>query len=188
MQNIDINRDIVSFGINKAVFHVENLEAGFLTRICKNNFSKEQILQFEYELSHITNEMANQIIKAKLELSETQYGLLFQYIFDKSVEVCYKMINDLDINTQFHVTEPFDYYEPDLPYNIQQMMTNRVPNIVLISSALRQYIKENGYLEQPLTAWVPSYLMSAACIGMMFAQEIDFNDETELNDFLYSED
>ena len=184
MEDIDIAKNIVSFGINKALFSIENLESGFLTRICRNNFSKEQLLQFQYELRHITNEMANQMVQANIELSEVQYGLLFQYIFDKSVEVGYKMFNGLEIDTQFQVTEPFDYYEPDLPYNLQQMMTNRVSKMVLISSALRDYIKENGYREQPLTVWVPSYLMTAACIGIMFAQEIDFNDETELNSFL----
>lgn len=64
MEDIDISKNIVSFGINKALFSIENLESGFLTRICRNNFSKEQLLQFQYELRHITNEMANQMVQA----------------------------------------------------------------------------------------------------------------------------
>ena len=64
MEDIDISKNIVSFGINKALFSSESLESGFLTRICRNNFSKEQLLQFQYELRHITNEMANQMVQA----------------------------------------------------------------------------------------------------------------------------
>ena len=64
MEDIDIAKNIVSFGINKALFSIENLESGFLTRICRNNFSKEQLLEFQYELRHITNEMANQRVQA----------------------------------------------------------------------------------------------------------------------------
>ena len=45
-------------------------------------------------------------------------------------------------------------------------------------------MEKTGVFATPFNVWFSNYLTVATTIGLKFAQEIDFGDESELNTFL----
>ena len=177
--------DFMQYGVQLAQFSPYNLETGFITGQVCNEIGREEILEKAQTLRFICNETAKQIEKASEIFNQAQAGLIFQYFFDRSVEIFYKKYNDLpfdDVN--FNINEVFEYYEPDLPYNVQQILTNRVGNIAVLTSKVWKYMEENLIFEKPIRQWFANYLYLAVSLGLAFAREIDFDDESELNRFL----
>ena len=76
-----------------------------------------------------------------------------KYVFDKVVEATYKAIMDLEIDTQFIPSEPYEYHEPDLPYYIQvpsphqtTLAQQRHDGVLKIPSAFHHTVPEVLYI------------------------------------------
>lgn len=111
--------------------------------------------------------------------------MIFQFFFDRAVEIFFKQFNGIETDSvTFNVQDAFDYYEPDLPYNVQQILSNRVGNIAALTSKLWRVMENSGVFDTPFNVWFSNYLSVATTLGLRFAQEIDFDDESELNAFL----
>lgn len=165
-----------------------NRETGFLTRNLVNPLSKEQIVEFYGETKDIINQLV-QLLEDTINGSiPTSYdcGMLFQYVFDKTTEATYKMIMDEEIDTQLNLHEPFNGYAPDLPEYIQLKLTNVVPKLGIIHSSMLQYLREKDVISVDLSEWMPAYLMFAATLAIQFAQEIDPDDDSEMQEYLNS--
>ena len=166
----------------------QNPETGFLTRNRVNPLSKEQIVDFYGETEEIINQFVQLLEDTLNGIVPLDYdcGMLFQYVFDKTTEATYKMIMDEEIDTQFNLNEAFSEYAPDLPEYIQLKLTNVVPKLGIIHSSMLQYLTENDIISADLTEWMPAYLMIAATLGIQFAQEIDPDDDSEMQEYLNS--
>lgn len=185
MNTTEIQQKIVQYGANLARFDVDNVESGFLTLNRINPLEKGQVLA----LSQETEMILRQFVNAYEEHTDNKFegydaGILFQYTFDKVVEVTYKVITDADIDTQFIPNEPFEYHEPDLPVYIQQKLTNAVGKIATLCSKVIDYIDKNNFRTDCLNDWLLPLLLVAAYTGIEFAQEIDLDDDNELQEFL----
>lgn len=189
MTHQDIAKEIISYGLNLAYFNVENIEIGFLTRQIQNALSQDEIIETSSATERILRELVGQIKQALGEekLTDSECGTLFQYIIDKMVEVIYKVIVGQEIDTTFNVKEAFEYHEPDLPYFIQLKLTNQVGKMAIISIKTLNHIERNDYRTMDFEVWFLPYLLLASSIGMMFAQEIDLNDDSEMQHYLHGE-
>lgn len=152
-----------------------------------NELEKGQALALAQE----TESILRQFVSAFEEHSPYKFegydaGILFQYVFDKVVEVTYKVIIDVEIDTQFIPSEPFEYHEPDLPEYIQLKLTNAVGKVGHIFCRTIDFIDQKGYRSENLKDWLLPVLIVATYVGMEFAQEIDLDDDSEMEAYLNS--
>ena len=190
MENKQIAQEIANFGVTKSFVGPENIRTGLLTRKTYNPLTKEQILEISIDTEHILQEFVIQIEKVAngKQISDTECGTIFQYVFDKVTEATYKTIMEQEIDTTFDLREAFDYHEPDLPYYIQQKLTNVVSQIASLGYDLLVYIKEKQFYALSLNTWFLPYLLVPAYIGIQFAQEMNLDDDSELQAFINGND
>lgn len=182
-QLLDVT-SIIQKGVQLANFSVDNIY-GFLTGESKNNLDQEDAEQFSEEMRAIAGQFAH-IISDNLAspLQNTpELAALFQYFFDKSVEVTYKMIVGVDVDTQFQPYEAFSEHYPDLPEYIQVKLTRVVPNMAGVLAHLSSFMERNGYFKYNTCDWLLPILLSASIIGFRFAIEMDLDDDSELESF-----
>ena len=163
-----------------------NPETGFLTRNRINPLTNEQITEFSLQTEEIICQMAQHLEICFIGNVPSDYecGMLFQYVFDKTTEATYKMIMDEEIDTQFIPKEIYDGYAPDLPEYIQLKLTKVVGKIAIISSSILQYLDKNKLRTLDLNVWLSAYLMISVALAIQFAQEIDPDDDSEMQDYL----
>lgn len=174
----------------KAYVDLMNPETGFLTRNRVNPLSKEQIVDFYGETEGIITQMVQHlnVISNGKQPTDYEFGMLFQYVFDKVTEAVYKILMEEEVDTQFIPDEIFEGYAPDLPEYIQLKLTNVVPKLGIINNSILQYLREKDAISVDLREWMPAYLMIAATLGIQFAQEIDPDDDSEMQAYLNSEE
>ena len=127
MNTIENQKEIVQFGVSISQFNIDNLETGLLTMDKFNELEKGQALALARETESILRQFVSAFeVHSTNKFEGYDAGILFQYVFDKVVEVTYKVIIDVEIDTQFIPSEPFEYHEPDLPEYIQLKLTNTV--------------------------------------------------------------
>lgn len=176
--------ELIKKGVQLASFSIEN-PSGFLTGESFSELGQEDAEQFSEEMQAISDQFA-QIISDNLAstLQNTpELAALFQYFFDKSVEVTYKMIVGDEVDTEFQPAEAFSEHYPDLPEYIQVKLTEVVPNLTQVLSSLSSFMEQNGYFEQDTLDWLKPVLLSASIIGFRFAMEMDLDDDSELESF-----
>ena len=163
-----------------------NPETSFLTRNRINPLTNEQITEFSLQTEEIICQMTQhfEIVNSRNVPSDHECGMLFQYVFDKTTEATYKMIMDEEIDTQFIPKEIYDGYAPDLPEYIQLKLTNVVGKVALISSSILQYLDKNKYRTLDMDVWLSAYLMISVTLAIQFAQEIDPDDDSEMQEYL----
>jgi hypothetical protein len=163
-----------------------NPETGFLTRNRINPLSNEQITEFSLQTEEIICQLAQHLENFTFGNGPSDYecSMLFQYVFDKTTEATYKMIMDEEIDTQFIPKEIYDGYAPDLPEYIQLKLTKVVGKIAIISSSILQYLDKNKLRTLDLNVWLSAYLMISVALAIQFAQEIDPDDDSEMQDYL----
>lgn len=187
MNAIENQKEIVQYGVCISQFNIDNQETGLLTMDRLNELGKGQVLALAQE----TESILRQFVSAFEEHSTNKFegydaGILFQYVFDKVVEVTYKAIIDVELDTQFIPSEPFEYHEPDLPEYIQLKLTNAVGKVGHIFCRTIDFIDQKGYRTENLKDWLLPVLIVATYVGMEFAQEIDLDDDSEMEEYLNS--
>ena len=182
----EIAKDILTLGLTKANCSVENVETGILTKELINPLEKQQVTDISLETEFILRSMIKQIDEGMGGdcPPDEEMGFLFQYVFDKVTEVTYKTIVGEEVDTEFNVKEAFENHEPDLPYYIQQKLTNKVAQLASLCGLLIQYMDEKEYRENELMVWMLPFLMVSSTIAIQFAQEMDLDSDTELQNYL----
>lgn len=184
-KEIELNDAFIHKGIEMASVNAYNLQTGFLTSQKRNHLEKDDLIDIINPLRAICHNTAIILQQNQIIPDQTQSALIFQYFFDRAFEVFYKKFNGLDPDSVvFNIQEVFDYYEPDLPFNVQQIITNRVGNIAALTAKLWLYMDEIGVFRTSFNVWFANFLSIATTLGVAFAQEVDFDDESELNAFL----
>ena len=181
-KEIEINKAFIKKGIDMSFVSAENLETGFVSGQVRNQLDNQEVIEIATALRSITQTIAKLFEERNTIPNQVQSGLIFQYFFDRSIEIFYKQFNGIETDSvSFNIQEVFEYYEPDLPYNVQQILTNRVENIAVLTSKLWNFMESSGVFDTPFNVWFSNFLSVATTIGLKFAQEIDFDDESELN-------
>lgn len=185
MTRQELAKELIEFA-KMAFVDSMNPETGFLTRNRINPLTNEQITEFSLQTEEIICQMTQhfEIVNSRNVPSDHECGMLFQYVFDKTTEATYKMIMDEEIDTQFIPKEIYDGYAPDLPEYIQLKLTNVVGKVALISSSILQYLDKNKYRTLDMDVWLSAYLMISVTLAIQFAQEIDPEDDSEMQDYL----
>ena len=88
MNTIENQKEIVQYGVSISQFNIDNLETGLLTMDRCIKLEKGQVLALAQE----TEAILRQFISAFEKHSTNKFegydaGILFQYVFDKVVEV-----------------------------------------------------------------------------------------------------
>lgn len=187
MNTIENQKEIVQFGVSISQFNIDNLETGLLTMDKFNELEKGQALALAQETESILRQFVSAFeVHSTNKFEGYDAGIIFQYVFDKVVEVTYKAIIDAEIDTQFIPSEPFEYHEPDLPEYIQLKLTNAVGKVGHIFCRTIDFIDQKGYRSENLKDWLLPVLIVATYVGMEFAQEIDLDDDSEMEAYLNS--
>lgn len=186
MKQQEIAKDIMTLGLTKAKCSVENIETGILTREVINPLEKQQVTDISLETEFILRSMIDHIDKGTGGSCPSDYecGILFQYVFDKVTEVTYKTIVGEEVDTEFNVKEAFENHEPNLPYYIQQKLTNKVAQLASLCGLLIRYMDEKEYRENELMVWMLPFLMVSSTVAIQFAQEMDLNSDIELQEYV----
>lgn len=184
-KEIEINQAFIKKGIDMSMVSAENLETGFISGQICNHIDNQEVIEIATALRSITQTIGKLFEDRNTIPTQIQSGLIFQFFFDRAVEIFYKQFNGIETDSvSFNIQDVFDYYEPDVPYNVQQILTNRVGNIAALTSKLWSFMEDTGVFDSPFNVWFSNFLSVATTIGLRFAQEIDFNDESEFNAFL----
>lgn len=189
MTKQELAQELIGFA-KLAFVDSNNPETGFLTRNRINPLSNEMITEFSLQTEDIICKMAQhfEITNSGNVPSNQECSMLFQYVFDKTTEATYKIIMDEDIDTQFIPKEIYDGYAPDLPEYIQLKLTNVVGKIAIISRKILQYLDKNNYRTLDMNVWLSAFLMISVALAIQFAQEIDPDDDSEMQEYLNNPD
>lgn len=184
-KEIEINHAFKKKGIEMSLVSAENLDTGFISGQVRNRLDNQEMIEIVTALRSITQTIGKLFEERNTIPNQFQSGMIFQFFFDRAVEIFYKQLNGIDTDpVSFNIQEALDYYEPDLPYNVQQILTNRVGNIAALISKLWSFMENSGVFDTPFNVWFSNFLSVATTLGLRFAQEIDFEDESEINAFL----
>lgn len=185
MDSIEIKKKIVLYGVSISRFAIDNIDSGLLTMNRTNELTKNQVLVLSQETEVLLKQFVNAFTEhTDLKFEKYEANILFQYVFDKTVEVTYKVITDAEIDTEFIPAEPYEYHEPDLPEYIQLKLTNAVSRVGVICCKTIDFIDRSGFRSDNLNDWMLPLLLVAAYVGIEFAQEMDLEDDSELKAYL----
>ena len=177
--------DLIEKGLDLAEENIKNIKTGFLTFKVENNFTEEEESYIIEKLRECSIYFAEIVEKNEIEQEFHKLGLIFNYFFDKTVEIFYKQYNGIDLNTvNFDLYEIFEQYEVDVPLNIQRILHNQLLKIVGLTRSLWDYMEESGYFEMKYSEWLSMFLYTACIIGLNFVQNLDFNNDSEISVFL----
>lgn len=178
----EIAVDLINKGLELAEENIENLETGFLSFKIKNILPEDEENTLIENIRECSMYFPLIVKNNNIPLEFHRIGLIFNYFFDKIVEIFYKKYNGLDCsNINFELFEIYDEYVVDVPYNLRRILLNRLLKIVNLSKALWNYMEASGYMDMETEDWLSIYFYTASLIGLKFAEQIDFNDNSENN-------
>ena len=186
MTHQEIVTDILKYGITLATITENTLETGILTGHHVNSILKDDLLWIADSSQDIVKGLiaqVKQVLKDELP-DDYECGMLYQYVFDKTVEVTFKVITRQEVTTKMNVGEIFKYYELDVPAHIQHNVTVKVPKIALINKKLQEYMIDKGYQSEGLDVWLFGFLLTAVSTAISFTAEMDLNDISALQELL----
>ena len=183
--NQEIAEDIVKYVVAKAHFSMDNIESGFLTGQHVNTLPNDVLQDYLNTVqSMIIPYIQNLTYDLDDKLAKNDCIMMFQYIFDRSFEISYKLVIGQKAYTVFEADETGDYYELDVPEYIQLKVQNIVHKVILVSISSYKYMEDNGYINDDYESWLFPFLFGASSIAMSYALEMDMNDDSEMEQYL----
>lgn len=185
MINEYIAKDIITNVISKASFSYDNIELGFLTGQYVNSLPLEEMRETMNTMQLMIVPYIQAIIEDADNCPSADVCVrMFQYIFDRSFEICYNLFVGKEPETIFNPDETGDYYELKVPEYIQLKINNVVPKVVMVFMSSFNYIEKKGYINEDYLLWLFPLLVGASGIALRFAMEMDFDDDTEMRQLL----
>lgn len=187
MINREVAEDIIRYGQGLAVMGPQNITTGFLTYTILNQMDREDAVVIAQQSEYTVRELVRQITVSEAIPDDYDSRVLFQYVFDKVAEATYKTLVGEEVDTVLNINEAFEYHEPDLPYYMQQKITDKVPLIISVADKVLQHIEDCEYRTEDLENWFLPFLLLAVSLAMQFGLEMDLNDDSELRQFIGEE-
>lgn len=98
--------------------------------------------------------------------------LFSQYIFEKAVELTYKVYKGEDTDElMFNINDIFKYYEVDVPEKLLYAIDNKVENLENLVYAAEDYIKKKDMHLCSSEFWLNPFFIYIGVIGMKFVLE-----------------
>ena len=176
----EMMQDLISYVENLAYGHSKNKECTILTGVQKNTFEGHHINNFQDILDY--GWALNIAIELELErdtkdLSKSDAVKLFQYVFDKSIEIFYlEEIDARTIDLDLIIEEALDgYYELSIPEDLYIKVNSVVPKVVLLAGIVHDYMDKKGYLNLPTEDLLYPYFCVASYLAQQFLLEQDLN-------------
>lgn len=168
---------LVSRTIEFATFSAKNIN-GILTGNINQTLEPEDASAFNEEMQAISSQFAEIFSECSEGGKPDSYtqGMIFQYFFDKSVEIGFKMHGGMDVDTEFQPAEVLQEHYPDLPEYIQIKINGMIPRIVAIYAEINGYMKTEGIYDIPARQWLAALCMAGAILGMRFFYEMDLEE------------
>ena len=112
-KEIEINKAFIQKGIDMSLINATNPETGFISGQVCNQLDNQKLIEIATSLRSITQTIAKLFEERNTIPNQIQSGLIFQYFFDRAVEIFYKQFNGIETDSvSFNVQDAFDYYEP----------------------------------------------------------------------------
>lgn len=175
-----IMQEVISYMENFAYGRSENKECAMLTGIHKHTYKGHafnhayEILVWNWandvELLHRHGILSDEI------LSKSKEVILFQYCFEKSIEIFYSE----EIHAEFYDETIFpeealngNGYELSIPEELHIKVNSVTPQIVLLAGIVYDYMAEKGYYDLPVSTQFYAYYGAAASLAKQFLVEQD---------------
>ena len=107
---IEINKAFIKKGIDMSLIGAENLDTGFISDQICNQLDNQELIEIATALRSITQTIAKLLEERNAIPNQVQSGLIFQYFFDRAVEIFYKQYHGIETDSvSFNIQEVFDY-------------------------------------------------------------------------------
>lgn len=102
---------------------------------------------------------------------------LFLYTFAKSFEAFYYVITGREPEFKYHVMEALEWKGQDdfAPSCVQHKIVAAEPPLGTIASLTYIFVKEKGFVDQPLNKWLYEYLYSSSHLAKQYMLEQTWN-------------
>ena len=98
-KEIEINKAFIKKGIDMSFVSAENLETGFVSGQVRNQLDNQEVIEIATALRSITQTIAKLFEERNTIPNQVQSGLIFQYFFDRSIEIFYKQFNGIETDS-----------------------------------------------------------------------------------------
>lgn len=164
-------------GLKMAYKNGDFKDSGFIENRQIHFLSRETLIDLVSSLQNNCMATASALSSNSGGLTQQQCGKIFQYFFDRTVEMFYKKLKWIDTDgVVVDAREALGNYEPDVPRNLQEIIAGKDLNIGIITTNLWRYMEEKKIFDLPFGEWFTNYLVIATAIGLAFAQEIEFEE------------
>ena len=171
-------QELREFVDNLAKGRTENKSCTVLTGKTVIEVPADMLNEFDDFLDDRINRMVmREVIPAQqdeeYENNKGNAQQLFLYTFAKSYEAFYYVIAGREPEFKFHMMEALEWEGQDdfAPSCVQHKIVAVEPTMCTIASLTYNFVKEKGYVDQPLNKWMYEYLFSAAHLAKQYMLE-----------------
>ena len=172
----ELMQDLMNYMNNLATLSPTNQGRCILTGHQVNVIGETMAREYVGTLGIILPQLAQQIENAfkhgVYQENQTEATKGFQYVFDRTLESFYLTYTEQNTDSvSYDLNEVGDYYELSLPTDFQMMVNLIVPKIVGIAGELYTYMKDNQYMELPVSKWMHFYMLASSSLAMKYVME-----------------
>ena len=174
-------QEILEFVDNLAKGCTENKSCTILTGKTVIEVPADMLREFDDFLDEQISHMVKDAIFAQqyeeYENNKRNAMQLFLYTFAKTFEAFYYILRGKDLQIKFYVMEALEWQGQDdfAPSSVQNRIVAVESPIGEIASLTYNFVKEKGYVDQPLNKWLYEYLYSASHLAKQYTLEQTWN-------------
>ena len=174
-------QELREFVDNLAKGRTENKDCTILTGKNAIEVRADILNEFDDFFDDRINKMVQEVIDAQkieeYEQSKRNAMQLFLYTFAKTFEAFYYMLHGRNYEIQFYLMAAVEWEGNDdsAPSCVQNRIVTVNPRLGMIASLTYNFVKEKGYVEQPLNKWLYEYLYTASHLAKQYLLEQEWN-------------
>ena len=175
MENLDLYQELYLYALDLAIINPVHLNTGFLRFYPQNGIENIQAEELMIKTRHLLLDMVNQLA-ANEELdtyvNQLEFGMMFQYCFDKGVELMYHSIKGtFPIPTTFYVPDSMTNEGPDIPSQYKPS-DDVIFKLGSIFHDLKEYCKHNYPESVGTEEYLFCFFRIATALGFLYGLEI----------------
>lgn len=175
MEEKEIYTDLYSFALNLAIVNPSHLDTGFLSFFPENGIDNRQMEELVFTTRQLLLNMVKQLAETEnlnTFVSQLPFGMMFQYCFDKGVELMFHYIQGTNpIPTTFYVPDCMTNEGPNIPVQYQPN-----ENVIHRLCSIFHMLKEHCKIKYPNFIGTEDYLFCffkiATALGFLYCLEI----------------
>ena len=174
-------QEILEFVDNLSKGHTENKSCTMLTGKTVIEVPADMLNELDdfldEQINHLVYEAEFAQLHEEYENNKRNAVQLFLYTFARSFEAFYYVIARTEPECKFNLIEALEWEgQVDFaPSCVQHKIVAVEPPMCTIASSTYNFVKEKGYVDQPLNKWLYEYLYSAAHLAKQYMLEQEWN-------------